>query len=177
MRYIPKILCFATLMLFLLIILQEATQYFKFEPLKGVYVREEKPHFTFGDFMSREWQEGVERYVKDHQGFREPAIRVYNQLLWSVYHRSTNPKPVVAGKESYLFEPWFVDEYYADCYDHFYPDSLGIPDYEKGYVFERRMSRLAKLQAILEEQGVHLFLAILPGKERIYPQYLPDRGA
>ena len=177
MRHIPQLLCLATLMLFLLIILQGATQYFKFEPLKGVYVREEKPHFAFGDFVSGEWQGRVEKYVKDHQGFREPAIRVYNQLLWSAYHRSTNPKPVVAGKEGYLFEPWFVDEYYTDCYGHFYPDSLGIPDNEKGDVFDRRMSRLAKLQAILEEQGVHLFLAILPGKERIYPQYLPDRGA
>ena len=105
MRHIPKLLCLATLMLFLLIILQGATQYFKFEPLKGVYVREEKPHFAFDDFVSGEWQGRVEKYVKDHQGFREPAIRVYNQLLWFVYHRSTNPKPVVAGKDGYLFEP------------------------------------------------------------------------
>ena len=33
MRHIPQLLCLATLMLFLLIILQGATQYFKFEPL------------------------------------------------------------------------------------------------------------------------------------------------
>ena len=44
MRHIPQLLCLATLMLILFIILQGATQYFKFEPLKGVYVREEKPH-------------------------------------------------------------------------------------------------------------------------------------
>ena len=177
MRHIPKTLCLVTMTLILLIVLQGATQYFEFEPLKGVYISAEKPHFTFDDFVSGKWQRRMEGYVKDHQGFREPAIRRYNQYLWSLYHRSTNPNSVVVGKDNYLFEPWFVDEYYTGCYHHFYPDSLGIPDHAKGQVFLNRMSRLAKLQAILEEQGVHLFLAILPGKERIYPQYLPDRGA
>ena len=56
MRHIPKILCLVTLTLFLLIILQGATQHFEFEPLKGVYVSEEKPRFAFGDFVSGEWQ-------------------------------------------------------------------------------------------------------------------------
>jgi hypothetical protein len=177
MRNTPKILCLVTMTLFLLTILQGATHLVKVKPLKGAYVSMEKPQFAFDAFMSGDWQHQVDAYVKDHHGFREPAIRLYNQYLWTAYHRSTNPGSVVIGKDNYLFEPWFVDEYYTGCYNHFYPDSLGIPDYEKGYVFERRMSRLAKLQAILEEQGVHLFLALLPGKELIYPQYLPDRGA
>ena len=173
MRHIPKILCLVTLTLFLLIILQGATQHFEFEPLKGVYVSEEKPRFAFGDFVSGEWQGRVDRYIKDHHGFREPAIRLYNEYLWIAYRLSYNPNSIVVGKDDYLFEPWFVDEYYTGCFNHFYPDSLRILDNEKGDVFFQRMSRLAKLQYILEEQGVHLFLALLPGKERIYPQYLP----
>ena len=177
MRNTPKILCLVTMTLVLLTILQGATHFIKVKPLKGAYVSAEKPRFDFKSFMTGDWQHQVDRYIKDHHGFREPAIRLYNQYLWTAYHRSTNPGSVVIGKDNYLFEPWFVDEYYTGCYNHFYPDSLGIPDYEKGYVFERRMSRLAKLQAILEEQEVHLFLALLPGKELIYPQYLPDRGA
>ena len=177
MKNTPKILCLVTLTLFLLTILQGATHFIKVKPLKGAYVSTEKPQFAFKSLMTGDWQHQVDRYIKDHHGFREPAIRLYNQYLWTAYHRSTNPGSVVIGKDNYLFEPWFVDEYYTGCFNHFYPDSLGIPDYEKGYVFERRMSRLAKLQAILEEQGVHLFLALLPGKERIYPQQLPDFGA
>ena len=176
MRNTPKILCLVTMTLFLLTILQGATHFIKVKPLKGAYVSAEKPQFAFTAFVTGDWQQQVDRYIKDHHGFREPAIRLYNQYLWTAYHRSTNPGSVVIGKDNYLFEPWFVDEYYTGCYNHFYPDSLGIPDYEKGYVFYNRMSRLAKLQAILEEQGVHLFLALLPGKERIYPQYLPDHG-
>jgi hypothetical protein len=173
MRNTPKILCLVTMTLFLLIILQGATHFVKVKPLKGAYVSAEKPQFAFGAFMTGDWQHQVDSYIKDHHGFREPAIRLYNQYLWSAYHRSTNPGSVVVGKDNYLFEPWFVDEYYTGCFKHFYPDSLLIPGNEKGYVFFQRMSRLAKLQAILEEQGVHLFLALLPGKERIYPQYLP----
>ena len=177
MNKIPKILCLVTLTLFLLTILQGATHLIKVKPLKGAYVSAEKPQFAFKDFLVGDWQHKVDSYIKDHHGFREPAIRLYNQYLWTAYHRSTNPGSVVVGKDNYLFEPWFVDEYYNGCFNHFYPDSLTIPDYEKGYLFYNRMSRLAKLQAILEEEGVHLFLALLPGKERIYPQYLPDRGA
>ena len=161
--------------LFLLTILQGATHFIKVKPLKGAYVSTEKPQFTSKAFMSGDWQHGVDAYLKDHHGFREPAIRLYNQYLWWTYHRSTNPGSVVLGKNDYLYEPWFVDEYYTGCFHHYYPDS--IPDFEMPHIFYRRMSRLAKLQAILEEQSVHLFLALLPGKERIYPQYLPDRGA
>ena len=175
MRNTPKILCLVTLGLLLLTILQGATSFIKVKPLKGVYVGAGKPQFTPAAFLSGEWQKATDQYLKEHHGFREPAIRLYNQYLWSAYHRSTNPGAVVVGKDNYLFEPWFVDEYYTGCLHHYHPDS--IPDYEKPNIFYRRMNRLAKLQAILEEQGVHLFLALLPGKERIYPQYLPDRGA
>ena len=175
MRNTPKILCLVTLGLLLLTILQGATSFIKIKPLKGVYVGAGKPQFTPAAFLSGEWQKATDQYLKEHHGFREPAIRLYNQYLWSAYHRSTNPGAVVVGGDNYLFEPWFVDEYYTGCFHHYHPDS--IPDYEKPNIFYRRMSRVAKLQAILEEQGVHLFLALLPGKERIYPQYLPDRGA
>ena len=174
MRNTPKILCLVTMTLFLLTILQGATHLVKVKPLKGAYVSMEKPQFAFKNFIIGDWQHQVDSYIKDHHGFREPAIRLYNQYLWTAYHRSTNPGSVVIGEHDYLFEPWFVDEYYTGCFDHFYPDS--IPVYERSRIFECRMSRLAKLQAILEEEGVHLFLALLPGKERIYPQYLPNRG-
>ena len=157
MRNTPKILCLATLGLLLLTLLQGTVRLIPVKPLYGVNIGTDKPAFTAEAFLSGQWQKATDQY------------------LWTAYHRSTNPGSVVIGQQDYLFEPWFVDEYYTGCFQHYYPDS--IPDYEKPNVFERRMSRLAKLQAILEEQGVHLFVALLPGKERIYPQYLPDRGA
>ena len=175
MKNTPKILCIITLVLLLLTVVQGIVRIVPVRPLKGAYVGAEKPHFTAAGFLSGQWQEATDRYLKEHHGFREPAIRLYNQYLWTAYHRSTNPGSVLIGQHDYLFEPWFVDEYYTGCYAHFYPDS--VPDYEKTDVFHRRISRLHKVQEILEEQGTHLFLALLPGKERIYPQYLPDRGA
>ncbi len=175
MRHLPKILCLLTLGLLLLTALQGHFHIITVRPLKGVYVGTEKPQFTPSAFLSGEWQQTADRYLKEHHGFREPAIRLYNQYLWTAYHRSTNPNSVVVGQDNYLFDPQFVNEYYTGCYDYFFSDT--IPDYEKTQVFYRRISRLAKLQDILDEEGTHLFLALLPGKERIYPQYLPDRGA
>ncbi len=175
MNKVPKILCLTTMVLFLLVILQGATHLRSFKPLKGVYVGAEKPQLTLSEVMAGRYQAALEQYAKEHHGLREWSIRTYNQYLYTVYRQSSNPGVVVVGKKGYLFEPWFVDEYYTDCFAHFYADS--IPEYEKELILHKRMSRLGKLQAILEEQGVHLFLAMLPGKERIYPQYLPDRGA
>ena len=172
MRHIPKILCLATMMLFLLPVVQKVKPFVQVQPLKGVYVHTEKPQFTFSSFVKGEWQKNADRYIKEHFGYHEHFIRLYNQCLWAVWHRPADPSPVLVGKDDYLFEPSFVNEYYTGCFNEFYPDS--IPLCERPQIFRRRMSRLAKLQAILEEQGTHLFLALLPGKERIYPQYLPN---
>ena len=172
MRHIPKILCLATMMLFLLPVVQKVKPFVKVQPLKGVYVHTEKPQFSFSSFVKGEWQKNADRYIKEHFGFHEHFIRLYNQCLWAIWHRPADPSPVLVGKNDYLFEPSFVNEYYTGCFNEFYPDS--IPLCERPQIFRRRMSRLAKLQAILEEQGTHLFLALLPGKERIYPQYLPN---
>ena len=172
MRHLPKILCLLTLGLLLLTALQGHFHIITVRPLKGVYVGTEKPQFTPSAFLSGEWQQTADRYLKEHHGFREPAIRLYNQYLWTAYHRSTNPNSVVVGQDNYLFDPQFVNEYYTGCYDYFFSDT--IPDYEKTQVFYRRISRLAKLQDILDEEGTHLFLALLPGKERIYPNLWND---
>ncbi|MBQ2539296.1 MAG: hypothetical protein II555_04145 [Bacteroidales bacterium] len=172
MRHIPKILCLATMMLFLLPVVQKVKPFVEVQPLKGVYVHTEKPQLTFSSFVKGEWQKNADRYVKEHFGFHEHFIRLYNQCFWTIWHRPADPSPVLVGKDDYLFEPSFVNEYYTGCFNEFYPDS--IPLCERPQIFRRRMSRLAKLQAILEEQGTHLFLALLPGKERIYPQYLPN---
>ena len=120
MRNMPKILCLVTLGLLLLTILQGATSFIKVKPLKGVYVGAGKPQFTPATFLSGEWQKATDQYLKEHHGFREPAIRLYNQYLWSAYHRSTNPGAVVVGEDNYLFEPWFVDEYYTGCLHHYH---------------------------------------------------------
>ena len=172
MRHIPKILCLATMMLFLLPVVQKVKPFVEVQPLKGVYVHTEKPQFSFSSFVKGEWQKNADRYIKEHFGFHEHFIRLYNQCFWTIWHRPADPSPVLVGKNDYLFEPSFVNEYYTGCFNEFYPDS--IPLCERPQIFRRRMSRLAKLQAILEEQGTHLFLALLPGKERIYPQYLPN---
>ena len=174
MNKIPKILCLATMGLFLLVILQGATGFIPVRQLKGAYVSADKPQFSGDTFCNGQWQQQVDGYLKEHHGFREGAIRLYNQCLWSCFHHSTNPGSVVVGRDNYLFEPYFVDEYYEGCSKHYfgYADD---PVMEMMKVSERASARLHKLQQLLEEQGVHLFVAMLPGKERIYPQQLPQR--
>lgn len=157
--------------LLLLMMLQGATGIIPVRHLAGAYVGEERPRLSWAGFVSGEWQSQCDRYAKEHHGFREGAIRLHNQYLWTCYHRTPNYGSVLIGRNDYLFEPFFVDDYYEGCM-YQYADS---PD-EMMDIFRRTASRLAKVQEILEQQGTHLFVACLPGKDRIYPQYLPGRG-
>lgn len=158
--------------LLLLVLLQGATHIIPVRSLKGVYVGEERPQFTLQGFLNGDWQQQCDRYAKEHHGFREGAIRLHNQYVWSLYHQSPNAGAVLVGKDNYLFEPYFVDEYYEGCMYQFTDDST-----EMARIFDRTARRLAKLQEVLEQRGVHLFVACLPGKEQIYPQQLPERGS
>ena len=54
MRHIPKILCLATMMLFLLPVVQKVKPFVEVQPLKGVYVHTEKPQLTFSSFVKGE---------------------------------------------------------------------------------------------------------------------------
>lgn len=170
-KLITKILSVITMGLLLLVMLQGAAHLIPVKGLKGAYVGEEKPHLTWQGFTSGEWQQQCDRYAKEHHGFREGAIRLHNQYVWSLYHRSPNEGAVMVGKDDYLFEPYFVDEYYEGCMYQFTADSV-----EMAAIFDRTAQRLAKLQEILDEQGVRLFVACLPGKEQIYPEKMPERG-
>jgi len=110
------------------------------------------------------WWDGVfqrERndYVNDSISLRPDLVRVANQLdLW-MFHK-TNAASVVIGKDNYLYEAPYINEY--DGVDQLSKDTIALACY-----------RLRRLQDTLDKLGKTLVFAISPSKAYYYADKLP----
>ena len=157
------------MLVFALIFIQEKTHFVRLEPLGGVVEDVAWPKITMKRYIDRSYQTNLEKYSKQKFGFRECFIRCYNQYLWDVYGVSS-VAGVSVGHDGWLYEPWFVDEYYNGLMYKATDD----PEFYKS-TLRKEAVRLYKLQEVLKSLGVTLFVMIEPGKERVYPEHLPDR--
>lgn len=165
----PKILCLVTLSLLFLAMAQGEWHIIPMRGLKGVTITTERPRPWRKTVMDGTWQAQMDKYAKDNFGFREPAIRLYNQYLWSLYHKTMN-KGIVPGRDGYLYERYFVEDHYESRMYKYTDDPEVLKE-----KFRREASRLAKVQELLREHGTTLFVAILPGKDMLYPEHLPSQ--
>lgn len=167
MSKIPRILCLTTIALMFLIMAQGQWHFIPMRALKGVLAMEERPKMTLKGVMDGSWQSQTDKYIMGNFGFREPAIRLYNQYVYSCYGKSMN-KGVIVGRDGYIYERYFVEDYYESRM-YRYTDN---PE-ELRHKFEMEAKRLAQLQELLRERGTTLFVAVLPGKDMLYPEHLP----
>ena len=164
---IAILLCFLTLGVFILIFLQGRYHLFELKKLNGVYYTPEQVELTLDNFYYGRYQKSFESDLRYSFGFREPLIRLYNQYRWDFYHKSTN-YTVKIGKDDWLFGLDEVENYYESAmYKHTSDRN------EMKRKFDREAQRMYKVQNILEEYGVFIFVSILPSKAFILPEYLP----
>ncbi len=167
-KHFHKILFFSTIVIMVVFLLQTVTGVVKLEPLQGVTIETEKPKLTLKNYTDGSFQNESENYLREHFGFREWLIRGYNQFLWSCFRESNNAT-VVRGKKDWLFEEMHVRDYYESLmYKYVDEDSDKMRS-----IFETEVQRFKKVQELLEEHNIHLFLVIAPCKDAIYPEYLP----
>lgn len=169
MNKTPRILCLTTMALMLIVAVQGLWHIIPLRELKGVYVMDKCPRPTMSTVFDGNWQAQADKYLKGNFGFREPAIRMYNQYVYSCYGKSTN-KGVMVGRDGYLYERYFVEDYYESRMYKYTDDPQQLAD-----MFDLEARRLAKLQGILQEYGTNLFVVIPPGKDILYPEHLPPQ--
>ena len=172
MSKIPRILCITTIALLIFIVLQGFWNIIPMRAfvLKGAYEMDECPKPTFATVVDGSWQEQANKHIKGTLGFREIAIRMYNQYVWSCFRHSTNFS-VMPGKDGYLYERYFVEDHYESRMYKYTTNPQQLID-----KFDLEARRLAKLQTILRECGTTIFVAIPPGKDILYPEYVPPQG-
>lgn len=151
--------------------IERETGFFKFKELNGVTETASKPKLAFSSFYSGAYQRDIEVYLKQDYGFREPLTRLYNQVLWSLfrYAKVAEDWRIIITPDNWIFEPWTVEEYYQSRAYKYTQDSV-----EMAQVFEAEAQRLQQLQEALEPYGTRLFVALLPGKEQICAEHMPE---
>lgn len=161
------VLCMAALFAPLL---QSLTQWPKCEALQGVVAEQPMPKPTLQSCRDGSFQTGTEKYLQYHFGFRPPVIRLYNQYLWDFYGKTyVSPTTLTIGKDGWLYEPWFVEDYYQSLSYNFSSGPAAMAE-----MFKAEAKRVFQLQHILHDCGTTLMVALLPGKDLIYPEHLPD---
>ena len=165
---IAILLCFLTVGVFILIFLQDRAMVFELKKLNGVYNTSPKVELTFDNFYNGKYQQSLENDLRYNFGFREVLIRLYNQYRWDFYHKSTN-YTVKVGKDDWLFGLDEVENYY-ESYMYKHTNDRN----EMKRKFDLEASRMYKVQNILDEYGVFIFVSLLPSKAFIFPEYLPE---
>ena len=169
-KHFHKILFVSTIAVMAIILMQTVTGIVKLKPLHGAVTETEKPKLTFKSYADGTFQDSLENYCRNHSGFREWLIRAYNQYLWSCFKETSNAT-VVCGKDGWLFEETHVRDYYESLMYKYADDNDKMRK-----IFETEVQRFKKVQELLEEHNVHLFLVIAPCKDAIYPEYLPKNA-
>lgn len=172
MRKTKVILFSLTALLLFISLIQKQLNVIHFKSLKGVVEEVKMPELTFASYRDGSFQSQTEQHLKQQFGCREPLIRFYNQYLWDFYGKSNATLWQIAfGKEGWIYEPWFVEDYYQGRSHYMALDSAQLVQR-----FEDEAFRIYQLQHILEQYGTHLMVCLLPGKDLIYPEYLPDNN-
>lgn len=147
--------------------IQTFTKFVPVKSLHGATTETAKPELTFKNFMDGSFQDNTEQYLREHSGFREWLIRLYNQYLWTCF-KETNNATVMRGKGNWLFEEVYVRDHYESMMYQYADDTAAMRK-----IFETEVQRLWKVQQLLEEYNIRIFVNITPGKDVICPEFLP----
>lgn len=155
-------------------LLQQTTGFCKTKKLSGVTEAVAKPVFSFANCRTGAYQRNTAAYLKQHYGFCEPLTRLYNQTVWALFHysRVVETRRILINDDNWIFEPWTVEEYYQSRMYSYAKDSAELVG-----MMEAEARRLYQLQRMLEPNGTHLFVALLPGKELVCSEHLPKNTA
>ena len=147
--------------------IQQQFKIFKFKPLAGAMVAAERPKFSLKSFMKGAYQTQLDKYLSENIGFREFFIRNYNQLTWSLFHKSNN-ETIFVGKDDWLFNDYVMNHYMGKALYGYAQD--------EGEMTRKMLAdarRLQNMQTVLENYGVNLFVCIAPSKDMVCEENLP----
>jgi alginate O-acetyltransferase complex protein AlgJ len=103
-----------------------------------------------------------ESYYDDHFGFREVLIDRYQREVRKRFGE-TGVRRVIGGKEGWYF--------YAG--DNLQEDFMGLTPLKEQQLKTWKIDLIHK-RNWLAERGIHYLFVVVPNKQTIYPEYLPD---
>lgn len=141
---------------------------FETKPLNGKWDRVEKPKLKYESFISRQYQEDIEKYVSENYGFHEIPIRLYNELIWDIFGK-THVNYLVKGRDGWIFNKDDVKSYYGGFQHKNFQDNK-----QAASTYDKLTLNMYKLRGVLSEYGIGLVVFVTPNKCKLYSQYLPE---
>ena len=124
----------------------------------------EKPDFSIENYSS--FPEEYTAYFNDHLPFRSNLIALNNEIDYFVFQKSSN-QDVIAGKNHWLFYSLAEDGDSIGCYQ-------GTNTYSQEEL-ELMAKNCLRQRDILDEQGREFIILLIPNKERVYSEFMPER--
>lgn len=112
-----------------------------------------------GNF-NRDWNTQFQAYVSDHFGFRQELVRADSKLKANLFHVSAE-EDVIIGKDGWLYYTPTVNDYIGRAT----VSNLGL---------QNIMRNLELMQEYTESKGSQFFVTVVPNKNTVYPEYMPD---
>jgi hypothetical protein len=103
---------------------------------------------------------GYQSWFNDRFAFRNDAVQLISKLRFRLFKVSPMPKIVETGQGDWLFTS--RPEYILDTSTPFTPEQL-----------DTVILNLQMITKYFEERNISFYFAMIPVKERIYPEYLP----
>lgn len=135
----------------------------KLMPLKGYRPPVNEVPLSGKNWLSGDYQRGVQDYLQEEVGLQSFLVRLHNQMDYSLFSK-LNSQKVVEGKDDVLFESSHIDSY------------LGS-DYAGGQKIIDHSRKLKFIQGKLREKGQDILVIIAPGKGDFYKEKLPEKYA
>lgn len=162
------VLCVLTVILLAFPAVQQHAKLFKFGPLGGVVESAERPRLSVNTFMDGSFQQQEDQYLSENIGFREPLIRCYNQLCWSLFRKVQN-KTIFVNDDNWLFNDFTIKHHYRQSVYDFGDSNEAIVK-----KMEASTLMLFQLQEVLKEYGISFFVCLTPGKDMVCEEHLPE---
>ena len=131
----------------------------KDEELAGVTEEIKKPEYTLKTYLKGEYQQNYDKYYSQNFPYRNAIIKRYNQFRYDLFKKGA----VVIGKENYLFEEGYINEY------------LGLDEKVSNEYINEVIENLKIISQKCKEKGKEMYVLITPSKADICKDYIPDK--
>ncbi len=113
------------------ILIQSLYHFIPAAPLKGYFEEVKEPEWSFKSWFSGEYQRQSEEAISRNWGFSNSAIRMQNQLNYSLFNKTNIPEGVLIGKTGFLFEETYLEaangeDYLGDSTLNFIAEELKL---------------------------------------------------
>ncbi len=155
-----RIILFVLLAFLFVPLIQHKFLVFQVDKLKGAVVTNADTSFTLSSWWNGTYQQQKTLFLNDDEALRPTLVRLNNQFDYSIFQK-VHAREVVLGKDDYLFENAYINEYYG-------LDYLGDEE------VNREIGMLKKIQDTLERLGKTFVYVYGGSKAYYYPDKLPS---